>query len=353
MAKRALLMASVVVTACGLSAGHAAGDGFGVTGSAAGVSLDGSPYRYVALSPSSTPRVTVVERIEADSGKIDRWWYLPGNYYVPAVAYDRSAGGLSADGRTLVLTRFTRVLPPRRTRFALLRTDLYLRHPHRPGQHRPRHAIKRLGLNGSYSFDAISPDGSTVYLIHNFFSHGRPGGYEVRALDTASGRLLPHPIVDPEEPDEQMQGLPITRANSPDGRWAYTLYDGGGKEPFIHALDTVRGRAVCVDLPQLEGRRDLFMLKLRLTDGGRQLEVFSRSTVQGGSPSAPLLRVDTGTFAVRKPAPVANASSEGSSPWLPIGIATGVLAVALIAILARRERTGSRPRLGRDGVGAP
>jgi hypothetical protein len=353
MAKRVLLMASVVATACGLSAGSASGDGFGVTGPASGVSLTGSPYRYVALSPRSSPRVTVVERIDADGGKIDRWWYLPGNYYVPAVAYDRSAGGLSADGRTLVLTQFTRAVPPQRTRFALLRTDLYLRHPHRPGQRRPSHAVQRFGLNGSYSFDAISPDGSTVYLIHNFLSHGRPGGSEVRALETASGRLLPHPIVDPEEPDEQMQGLPITRASSPDGRWAYTLYDGGGKVPFIHALDTVRGRAVCVDLPQLKGRMNPFLLKLRLADGGRRLEVFSRSTVQGGAPSAPLLLVDTRTFAVRRPAPVATVSTAGSSPWLPIGIAAGVLAVALIGILARRGRIGNRPRLERDGLDAP
>ena len=46
-----------------------------------------------------------------------------------------------------------------------------------------------------------------------------------------------------------MRGYPLTRVASPDGRWAYTLYDGGGKHPFVHALDTLEGRAVCIDLP--------------------------------------------------------------------------------------------------------
>ncbi len=46
-----------------------------------------------------------------------------------------------------------------------------------------------------------------------------------------------------------MQGLPMTRATSADGRLAYTLYSA--EEPFIHALDTVRGSAaVCIDLPR-------------------------------------------------------------------------------------------------------
>ncbi|HEX4669187.1 MAG TPA: hypothetical protein VH275_04330 [Solirubrobacterales bacterium] len=347
MAKRALLMMFVAAAACGSVASHASGDGFGVTGSAAGVSVAGSPYRYVALSPSSAPRVTVVERIKRDGGKIDRWWYLPGNYYVPAVAYDGSGGGLSADGRTLVLTEFSRAYPPQRTRLAVLDTDVYLRHPRRPGQSRPAHAIRRLRLHGSFSFDAISPDGSTIYLIHNLLSRGRPSGYEVRALDSADGRLLPRPIVDPDEPDEQMQGLPITRANSGDGRWAYTLYDGNGGVPFIHALDTVRGRAVCVDLPQLRDRRNAFLLRMRLADGGNEIEVFNSPTVQGAAPSPPLLSVDTKTFAVHKPSPPATASSEGPA-WLPIGIAAAILAAALIWILGRRRLDDSIVRLGRE-----
>ena len=49
-----------------------------------------------------------------------------------------------------------------------------------------------------------------------------------------------------------MRGLALSRVSSEDGRWAYTLYDGGGDVPFIHALDTVGDKAVCIFMPQLE-----------------------------------------------------------------------------------------------------
>jgi hypothetical protein len=68
--------------------------------------------------------------------------------------------------------------------------------------------------------------------------------------------------VDPREPDEDMRGYPITRASSPDGRWAYTLYDGAGKHPFVHALDTQGRTAACIDLDGLAGRDDLYELRL-------------------------------------------------------------------------------------------
>jgi hypothetical protein len=159
----------------------------------------------------------------------------------------------------------------------------------------------------------------------------------VRAFDLASGRLLPEPIVDPSEPDERMAGMPISRATPPDGRWAYTLYDGSGHEPFIHALDTVGQRAVCVDLPQLEGRKDLFLLRLQMDRRGQELMV--SSAARGSRRSQPVLSVDTRSFAVRKAAPVATTSS-GGTPWLPIGAATvGLVAVVLaIAGIAGRNR---------------
>jgi hypothetical protein len=327
----------------GLAAPEADAKGLGPTAAPDGVTVAGSPYRYVSLHPNTAGAPTVVERIDRDGGRVDRWWYLRGNYYIPAVAYDGSGGGLSVDGRSLVLTRFKFGYPPRETRFAVLDTALHLR-PHRHEQNKPRHAISRIDLPGYFSFDAISPDGSTIYLIEHGLSADRKAvrfaEYEVRAFDVESGRLLPEPIVDPDEPEERMEGLPVSRATSPDGRWAYTLYDGNGGEPFVHALDTVRGRAVCVDLPQLWARRNLFLLRMRLAHGGGELEVFSSSTVQGAAPSPPLLSVDTKTFAVQRPSPVATASSKGSPPWLPIGVAAAILGVALIWILGRRKRNG-------------
>jgi hypothetical protein len=346
MAKRTLLIASLALVATGAAAQvvEAAGAGM-MTGAPQGVTVNGSPDRYVAISPNTTPKLTLVERIDQLDGVVGRWWYLRDQYYVPAVAYDGSGGGLAADGKTLVLTRFTRAFPAKNTRFAILDTDLYLRHPRRVGQRRPRHAITYFGLHGDFSFDAISPDGSTVYLIHHYLSpkagvSAYLANYEVRAFDLKSQRLLPEPIVDPKEPDERMAGLPITRATSPDGRWAYTLYDGNGKKPFLHALDTVAGRAVCVDLPQLKGRRNLFLLRLRVEQGGRELAVFDPPSAVGRS--RPLLNLDTQSFTVHEPAPLATASS-GITPWLPIGLAVGVAIVAL----------GWRLKTGRGAVEQP
>lgn len=297
--------ATIAVLLAALLAGSAlapaaSGDGFGILGAAAGV--EDPPYRYVALAPRTRHPLTVVEKIDTRDATIDRWWHLRGSWHVPAVAADRSPGGLSADGGTLVLVTFPRRYPPRQTRLAVLDTRLFLRHPSH-GVQQPRHAIRRLGLPGAFSFDAISPDGSRIYLIQNFYRRGRLTHYAVRSLDTASGRLLPGPIVDPEEPDERMQGSPVSRVSSPDGRWAYTLYTGS-EERFLHALDTVRGRAVCVDLPQIEDLREPFQLRLKLDDEGGKILVSSRDTKD--ALVSPLLEIETETFAVRAlPTPLA------------------------------------------------
>jgi hypothetical protein len=288
------ILLALMVLALPLAPAKASADGFGILGGTP--SFVDPPYRYVALTPQTRHPLSVIERIDLRDSTVDRWWHLRGSYYLPAVAADGSPGGISTNG-LLVLTTFPRRYPPQRSRFAILDTRLFLSHPDR-NPDSPRHAVTRVSLPGAYSFDAISPDGSRIYLIHNVFDGRRLSRYEVRALDTAGGRLLPQPIVDPEEPNERMQGSPITRLASPDGHWAYTLYTGP-EETFLHALDTVRGRAVCVDLPQLEDLREPFQLRLSLGDGGRVILVSSRDTKD--APASPLLRIDTDGFEVREP----------------------------------------------------
>jgi hypothetical protein len=291
MRRKSIAIAAALL-ALALTPSAAAADGFGLLGAAN--HLDDPPYRYVALAPRARHPLTVVERIDLRDSTIDRWWYLRGSWYLPAVASDGSAAGF-ADGK-LVLTTSPRRYPPKHTGFAVLDTHLFLRHPQTGDA--PRHAITRFGLRGAWGFDALSPDASTMYLIHNFFDRKRRGRYEVRALDLAARRLLPHPIVDPEEPDERMQGSPVSRVASRDGRWAYTLYTG--EETFLHALDTVHGRAVCVDLPQLDdlSLREPFQLRLALSGDGTEILVHSRDTKD--APAGTLLAIDTGTFAVHQ-----------------------------------------------------
>lgn len=345
--KRLLPIALVACAAVALVPSAAPAKGL-ETGARNGVTVNGSPHRFVAITPHAKPKLTVVAQIDRGEGRVVRWWQVPGDYDVPAVALDGSGAGLSADEKTLVLGRFAMgnppVYPPKRTRFAILDTEL------RP--YSSRSPISYVDLRGHFAFDAISPDGSTLYLIRRLPRFKGPAyivNYEVRALDLESGRLLPKPIVDPEEPDEQMAGLPLTRATSPDGRWAYTLYDGNGEEPFIHALDTVAGSAVCIDLPQLESlpRRFHYLLQLQTREGGRELVVVRR--VPGPPKPRTLLTVDTGSFEVHRPEAVATASS-GIGPWPPVLLlsAGAVLLLAWVGLRHRRTRTESDGRSERE-----
>lgn len=271
------------------------GGGYGLPGATHYV--EDPPYRYVALTLHALRPMTVVERIDLHDSTIDRWWYLRGAWYLPAAAFDGSAVGI-AEGK-LILSTLPQGYPPKWTGFAVLDTRLFLRHPHR-GEDAPKHAITRFSLPGAWGFDALSPDASTMYLIHDHFGR-RPGEhFEVRALDLASGRLRPHPIVDPKEPHRRMQGSPVSRVAGRDGRWAYTLYTGG-QGIFLHALDTVRGRAVCLDLPQLDrlSLREPFQLRLRLSADGTEILVHSRDTKD--APYGTLLAIDTGSFDVHEP----------------------------------------------------
>ena len=131
-----------------------------------------------------------------------------------------------------------------------------------------------------------------------------------------------------------MRGSPVTRTTSADGRWAYTLYDGGGKTPFVHALDT-RGRtARCIDLDMLPANGDLSNTRLKQVRG-------TLSVVRGG---APVANVDLASFRVSEPR-VASPGGDGGFPFVPV---TGAAALALLlgaalAFAVRRGRQVSVP----------
>jgi hypothetical protein len=281
---------AVCVAALAVPAAPAHGDGLPILGidvGATGVTVPGGDARYVTLPMRHS---TLLVRIRRDGGRVLTTRRLSGDRTIPAVAYDGSPGGLSADGGTLVLIRPRRAFPQRRTTLVVLGT---------PGLHL-RRAIR---LRGDFSFDAVAPDGRAAYLLH--YATGDPTRYEVRRLDLGTGRLTRAPVVDPREPDEAMGGLPVTRAASPDGRWAYTLYDRPGGEPFVHALDTVAGSARCIDLPALEGRADLPALELRTAFGGAVLAVRSGSGT--------VLEIDTATWQPRRYAAIF--SMPGADAW--------------------------------------
>ena len=313
----ALLVVIGTVTAAGL-AGAARADGLPVLGiddGSSGVTVPGSPYRYVTLASN---RDTIVARVHRRGGRIVGSRLLRGHFTVPAVAYDRTAGGLSADGRVLVLIEPRVSFPRSETTFAVLGA---------------RRLVSRslVRLDGDFSFDAVSPTGDRLYLIQ-YLSPTDPTRYAVRAYDVRSGRLLREPVVDPRD-REQMHGQPVSRATSPDGRWAYTLYDGGGKEPFLHALNTARGTARCIDLDALAGNRYLWRLRLAVTDGS----IVIRDRAE------PELVVDRTSFAVTKPASRATSAGEATPVW---GWALGATALTVLLTGAGLLLVRRRPALG-------
>ena len=250
------------VVAAGLVLASFAAPGAGADGlpvlnvdvGASGVAAPGGTVRYVTVTVG---KQTLVEATRRDGGQIVRMQAWPGTWTVPAVAYDGSAGGLSADRRTLVL------IEPR-TSFPRAQTRLLVVNAHNLA------SATVILLDGDYSFDAVSPNGSRLFLIH-YLSVIDPTRYEVRAYDVARRKLVAKPVVDPRDAAEKMRGNPLSRVMSPDGRVAYTLYDGNG-HPFVHALDTATSTARCVDLDGLP-RQLLWSLRLHLGSSGTVLTV--------------------------------------------------------------------------------
>ena len=184
-------------------------------------------------------------------------------------------GGLSHDGRTLVLGDMTASPGQKSSSFAVVDVR----------ESRLRAVIT---LQGDFAFDALSPGARMLYLIQHV-SAADPRKYQVRGYDLGARRLVDRVVIDKSSWEEVMQGMPFTRETSSDGRWVYTLY-AGGAHPFIHALDTMSATARCIDLPKSWNQLD--MVNLRLHVGAGKLLLRHRL---GGKP---LAVVDVATLRV-------------------------------------------------------
>lgn len=267
---------TTIVLAAGVAAGVATGNGspyspglvYGWSGVGAG---DG--VRYVVFG---MPKSTIVAAVRTRDGRVLRSNVVRGEYGVPLVAYDGTSGGLSGDSRSLVLGSYG-PLPGQsgKTRFVILNTRTLA----------PRRAIV---LDGSWSFDAVSPTAATLFLTEHLRAGDKPL-YRVRTYDARSGRLG-RAIVDRLEGEEEMGGQPVARASSAGRRWAYTLYARRGAEPFVHALDTVKREAFCIDLPLRLGYGRQWGLRLEVVSQGKSL------LIRNGSRE--VAAVDTSTWKV-------------------------------------------------------
>jgi hypothetical protein len=321
--RRRLLLGAILCAACTTApAASAAGPPLPSQQSgSAGVIAPGGTERYITRRAGPDTQVSAVRRSD---GSVLFTRTIHGRWTVPAVTVEGGTTGLSADGGTLVLARPTRDYPPQATHLAILDA-------------RRLEVRREIGFPGLLTVDAISPDGRWVYVIQ--YANDDPLDYRVRAMDSRSGRLAAGDVVDPRNPDEQMGGLPMTRATSRDGRWAYTLY-GGGEETFIHALDTAGRTAACIDLDMLPPQSDLGGVKLRVTGGGERIDVRDHGTL--------VATVDARTFAVtesaapRQPAPPADGGDDGI-PWAAVLIAAAAAAVGAAALMIARRRSIGSP----------
>jgi hypothetical protein len=224
------------------------------------LSRDGT-LRYVAYeAPGQT---TLLAAVGAGEGSRLKSANVRGAFGIPMLTYTGVAGGLSHDGRTLVLQS---VGVPPTTQFKIVRT-------------RDLAVSETISLKGLFGYDALSPDGRRLYLIQHRSSEGF-NRYVVRAFDLVAHKLLPGRIADRAQKSWVMQGQATARATSADGRWVYTLYANPGGYPFVHALDTVKAVAHCVGLPwPATDANQQGVYKLLLSIEGRLLKVGDYATI--------------------------------------------------------------------------
>jgi len=302
MVRKAVL---VLVLVSSVAAPAAAADGpmFAMQGGPGVVTRDGS-VRYVTIGAYAS---SVLEAVRTSDGMPMNWRQVRGGWGIPQIG--QVGDGLSRDGRTLVLAE-----PGPRSQTTFLLLD--------PKTMRIR---DRLRLHGTFSFDAFSPDARRLYLVE--YRGGTIDHYVVRAYDLAAGRLLPGRIADRTQRGWVMQGMPVTRTTSSDGRWVYTLYSNPGGYAFVHALDTVRGVAHCVGVP-LEFQNTIYNLRLGLDSGLLRLD---------WKGTRPFVQIDTTTWRLSYPHP-----AEGRG-WTWPAVAGAALLAAALALGAWRLRPRRAP----------
>ena len=186
----------LATAAVAVSAMSAAGAALAVgpwPGLAPDVSSPSRDVRYAATRAGGTTTVKAIRE-----GTVIASTRIAGAFGIPAVTSMGMAGGLSPDGRLLVLVQPAGHEGLRsQSRFVVLSTVGLAR-------------VATIVLPGEFGFDAISPDRRTLYVIQHVSARDLVR-YVVRAYDLPSRRLVPKAIVDKRNPGEVMRGYPVAR----------------------------------------------------------------------------------------------------------------------------------------------
>jgi hypothetical protein len=184
------------------------------------------------ISVSGAGSGTSVRGFDRTTHSLVRTLELPGRYRLPVVVPAGPVEGLARDGSVLVLAADPTAAT---ARFAVLPVALDA----------PARIVE---LPKAFSYDALAPDGATLYLIEHLGSADSQH-YQVRSYDLTAQRLDDAVIVDKATIGEEMTGHPTSRVTSADGFVVATVYERVGGAPFVHVLNTTDKTALCIDLP--------------------------------------------------------------------------------------------------------
>ena len=233
-------------------------------------SPDGSVHYALEGSAPTTLRWT-----DAKTGRAITQLTLAGAY-----AFANEAGpapaGFSPNGRWLVLVGESGA----KSSFAIVDTSLV-------------RLAAFAEVPGPFTYDAISDDGSSLYLIERITPEAArelPGvnatyGYRVRVYDVPAGKMSETLVVDVKlaaqtdgnnaetRLDGIMSGIYQSSVPSRDGRWNFSFYYNPTRGPFIHVLHLDSRSAFCIlDLPLVSGGFEKRLgWSLALTPSGKTL----------------------------------------------------------------------------------
>ncbi len=263
-----MLVAGMLVFACGQAprSGPAAGDPmlFVAVSTPDGQSVDlvdARSHTTAGHLPLGVPSAdwkhyylvsgSVLQDIDPMSGGVQRTLPLPAAYELPVVTAGGMPGGLSQDGRQLVLQQQSAGV----SHLLVIHTS-FTADP------------IRIDIPGDFQFDAISNDGGRLYLIQ----HGAGGHYFVRDYVVGSG-LDPNIIFDKSDGSAAMSGVRLMGVAAPGGSTLYSVYARPDQSAFVHELSLDAPFAVCADLsgPGFSADRKGMRWTLALNPAGDRL----------------------------------------------------------------------------------
>ena len=254
---------------------------------------------------------------DAKTGRPITQLSLPGAY-----AFANEAGpapaAFSPNGRWLVLVGDTGA----NSSFAIVDTSLV-------------RLAAYAAVPGPFTYDAISDDGTSLYLIERITPEAArelPGvsatyGYRVRVYDVPAGKLSETLVVDVKlaaqtdannaetRVDGIMSGIYQSSVPSRDGRWNFSFYYNPSRGPFIHVLHLDSRSAFCIlDLPLVAGGWEKRLgWSLALTPSGKTLYAVNGPLGLVSVIDATTLKIGRTAAVTGLPAPAGTIESASSS----------------------------------------